>query len=107
MIKKILLVTPKTLCNFTQNNQSPLKMLLSTITLKNNAYIRNLHNIINNFYNSNIFHLFIQNFVQLLCATKILKNKIAQAKEEFLDSFSRKEVISFEKKFSCGHVKTL
>ena len=98
---------PKTLCNFPQNNQTPLKMLLSTITLKNNAYIRNLHNIINNFYNSNIFHLFIQNFVQPLCATKILKNKIAQAKEEFLDSFIRKEAISFEKKFSCAKVRSI
>ena len=98
---------PKTLCNFPQNNQIPLKMLLSTITLKNNAYIRNLHNIINNFYNSNIFHLFIQNFVQPLCATKILKNKIAQAKEEFLDSFRRKEAISFEKKFSCAKVQSI
>lgn len=98
---------PKTLCNFPQNNQSPLKMLLSTITLKNNAYIRNLHNIINNFFNSNIFHLFIQNFVQPLCATKILKNKIAQAKEEFLDSFRRKEAISFEKKFSCAKVQSI
>ena len=98
---------PKTLCNFPQNNQTPLKMLLSTITLKNNAYIRNLHNIINNFYNSNIFHLFIQNFVQPLCATKILKNKIAQAKEEFLDSFRRKEAISFEKKFSCAKVQSI
>ena len=98
---------PKTLCNFPQNNQTPLKILLSTITLKNNAYIRNLHNIINNFYNSNIFHLFIQNFVQPLCATKILKNKIAQAKEEFLDSFRRKEAISFEKKFSCAKVQSI
>ena len=98
---------PKTLCNFPQNNQSPLKMLLSTVTLKNNAYIRNLHDIINNFYNSNIFHLFIQNFVQPLCATKILKNKIAQAKEEFLDSFRRKEAISFEKKFSCAKVQSI
>ena len=98
---------PKTLCNFPQNNQIPLKMLLSTITLKNNAYIRNLHNIINNFYNSNIFHLFTQNFVQPLCATKILKNKIAQAKEEFLDSFRRKEAISFEKKFSCAKVQSI
>ena len=49
----------------------------------------------------------MQNFVQPSCATKILKNKIAQAKEEFLDSLREKEAISYEKNFSCAEVQPI
>ena len=49
----------------------------------------------------------MQKIVQHFCAAKNLKKKIAQAKEEFLDSCRGKELILGKKNFSCAEVRSI